>query len=417
MKKQHYSLSIIASALLIGGMGGISYSTVAADSFYEALSSGKATGNFNLRYEDVSQDNAVKDASAFTFRTRLGYTSADLDGWSVSFELEDNRIVLGQGDYTVGPTGYNLGEYSVIADPEFTEVDQAFVQYKKDKLTLKLGRQVIALDGQRFVGHVGWRQDRQTFDAATVVYAVNDKLKVQYSYINQRNRIFGEAADLDSKDHLMNLNYKTSHGTLTAYSYLLEVDNGSNNALDTYGFSFKGATKAASKGDATFLYSFEYATQSSENIVSGADFDADYLFAEAGVNLSGITAKLGYEVLGSDNGNYGFATPLATLHKFNGWSDQFLGTPNQGLVDVVLTVSGKVAGGKWLAAYHDFTADESSAAVDDLGSEINLQYVKPFAKHYTAAIKYASYSGDSGRVDADKIWFWLRYKAEHKGTF
>jgi hypothetical protein len=34
--------------------------------------------------------------------------------------MEDNRIVLGQGNYTVGPTGYNSGIYSVIADPEFT---------------------------------------------------------------------------------------------------------------------------------------------------------------------------------------------------------------------------------------------------------------------------------------------------------
>jgi hypothetical protein len=119
---------------------------------------------------------------------------------------------------------------------------------------------------------------------------------------------------------------------------------------------------------------------------------------------------LAYEVLGSDDGAYGFSTPLATLHKFNGWSDQFLGTPAQGLVDVSISVSGKVAGGSWLAAYHDFSADESSATIDDLGSEINLQYVKPFGGHYTAAIKYASYSGESGRVDADKIWLWLSTK-------
>jgi hypothetical protein len=389
-------------------LSGVSSSACAADSLYEALSSGKASGNFNLRYEGVSQDNTVKDASAFTLRTRLGYTSAELEGWSVSFELEDNRIVLGQGDYTVGPTGYNLGEYSVIADPEFTEVDQAFVQYKKNKLTLKLGRQVIALDGQRFVGHVGWRQDRQTFDAATVIYAVSEKLKVQYSYLNQRNRIFGEMADLDSKDHLLNLNYKTDFGIVTAYSYLLEVDNATNNALDTYGISFKGKTTAVNAGGSTFLYAVEYATQSSES--GETYFDADYLFAEVGMNFSAVTAKIGYEVLGSDNGNYAFATPLATLHKFNGWSDQFLGTPSQGLVDMIFTLTGKAGGGNWVAAYHDFSADSPTESVDDLGSEINLQYVKPFAKYYTAAIKYASYSGANGRVDSDKIWLWVSTK-------
>jgi hypothetical protein len=405
MKSKIYTLSAIASSLLLASVSTVA---LAEDSFYKALSSGKASADFNLRYEDVSQDNAVKDASAFTLRTRLSYTSAVLDGWSVTLGVEDSRIVLGQGDYTVGPTGYNLGEYSVIADPEVTEVDQVFVQYKKDKLTLKLGRQVIALDGHRHVGHVGWRQDRQTFDAATVIYAINEKLKVQYSYLNQRNRIFAEAADLDSNDHLLNLNYKTDYGMLTAYSYLLEIDNDTNNSLDTHGASFKGATKAAKKGDTTFSYAAEYATQSNE--IATNEFDADYLFAELGVNLSMLTAKIGYEVLGSDSGNYGFSTPLATLHKFNGWSDQFLGTPSQGLKDLIFTLSGKAGGGSWIAAYHDFSADDASDTVDDLGNEINLQYVKKFADHYTGGIKYATYSGEGARVDADKIWLWVGVK-------
>ena len=59
-----------------------------------------------------------------------------------------------------------------------------------------------------------------------------------------------------------------------------------------------------------------FASQSNETAVS--DFDTDYLFAELGAVFSGVTAKLGYEVLGSDSGMMGFQTPLATLHKFNG---------------------------------------------------------------------------------------------------
>lgn len=401
MKQNNNLLPLMTAALMVSGISSVS----AAETVYEALSSGKASGNINLRYESVSQDNMVKDASALTLRTRFTYTSADLSGWSVGVEFEDSRIVMGQGDFTVGPTGYNLGQYSVIADPETTELDQAFVQYKNENMTLKVGRQVIALDGQRFVGHVGWRQDRQTFDAATMIYQASDKLKVQYSYLNQRNRIFAESADLDSNDHLLNINYKTSLGALTAYSYLLEVDNDTSNSLDTYGVSFKGASKGSKKGDLSYSYMFEYATQTSE--AGATSFDANYLFAEVGVNFSKVTAKLGYEVLGSDSGDYAFSTPLATLHKFNGWSDQFLNTPTVGLVDVIFTLSGKAGGGSWLAAYHDFSADDTSTGADDLGSEINLQYAMPFAKKYKAAIKYANYSGDNGKVDANKVWLWV----------
>ncbi|WP_341210123.1 alginate export family protein, partial [Alteromonas stellipolaris] len=200
-----------------------------AQSWHDVLSEASAWADLNLRYESVDQDNALDDASALTLRTRLGFKSGTLNGFSFTAEVEDSRIVMGQGDYTVGPTGYNVGEYSVIADPETTEVDQAFIQYKNEKLTLKGGRQVIALDNHRFVGHVGWRQDRQTFDGVTATYAFNEKVNFFYGYLTQRNRIFAEAADFDSKDHLFNASFKTAVGKFTAYGYLLEIDNDTDN--------------------------------------------------------------------------------------------------------------------------------------------------------------------------------------------
>ena len=394
---QKFALLPVAVAL-----ASVTSSALAEDSIAQALKDGKVYGNLNLRYEAVEQDNALQDASALTLRTRLGFTTGNAGGFSATIEMEDNRIVMGQGDYSVPPTGYKTGIYSVIADPEHTELDQGFVQYQKDKVTVKVGRQVITHDKHRFIGHVGWRQDRQTYDAATLIYAVSDKLKLDYSYITQRNRIFAEAADIKSKDHLLHGTYQTQYGTLAAYSYLLEVDNTVDNALDTYGARFSGTNKS---GDTALHYHVEYAAQSSTS--GDSDFDADYLFLEVGATLSGITAKVGYEVLGSDKGAYGFQTPLATLHAFNGWTDQFLSTPAQGLVDVAFSVSGSVLGGKWLAVYHDFEADDASQAVDDLGSEVNLQYTKKLNDTYSMGVKYAAYSGESSRVDTDKAWAWF----------
>lgn len=395
-KNDALKMSVLASLVSISITG------TAQASIYEALAGGKAFANFNLRYEGVEQDNALRDADAFTFRTRLGYKTGEYKGFSAVVEMEDNRIVLGQGDYSVPPTGYQPGEYSVIADPEHTEVDQAFVQYKDDGLTVKVGRQVITLDGHRFVGHVGWRQDRQTFDGVRVVYSPNDALTLDYSYLEQRNRIFAEAADLDSKDHLFNASYKLGSGKLVGYAYLLEVDNDTDNALDTYGLSYAGSVALS---DTKVSYKIEYATQSSET--AATDFDADYLGLEVGATLSGVTAKVGYEVLGSDDGTYGFSTPLATLHKFNGFADQFLATPAQGLVDTYLTLSGSVAGGKLTGTYHMYEADDATPGADDFGDEINIAYVRKIAKNYTLGIKYATYSAEDIKVDADKLWVWL----------
>ena len=409
-KMNKHAINIALAGLIIGSA---TSQMAFAEGLSEALSSGKASVDFNLRYEDVEQDNALDDASALTLRTLLAYDTGSYKGFSAKIEMEDTRIVLGQGDYTVGPSGYNLGQYSVIADPEHTELDQGYIQYKNGTFSTKLGRQVITMDGHRFVGHVGWRQDRQTFDALSAKYAPVKDLTLQYAYITQRNRIFAQDADLNAKDHLINASYKTSVGTLTGYGYLLEVDNGTANALDTFGVSFAGSTKA---GDTKILYRAEYASQSSET--AAADYDVDYINFEAGAVFSGITAKVGYEVLGSDDGAFGFSTPLATLHKFNGWSDQFLGTPSQGLVDTNITFAGKALGGGWKVIYHNFEADDASVTVSDLGSdtvsdlgsELNLSYVKKFGKHYSAGIKYAAYSAGDIKVDADKLWVWLGAK-------
>ena len=396
---------IVSIVLATAIIGTATSQIVYAASFSEALTSGKAGVNLNLRYEGVEQDNELEDASALTLRTLLAYDTGSFKGFSAKVEMEDTRIILGQGDYTVGPSGYNLGQYSVIADPEHTELEQGYIQYKNASFSAKVGRQVITMDAHRFVGHVGWRQDRQTFDGLSVKYTAVKDVTLEYAYITQRNRIFAEDADLDTKDHLINASYKTSVGTLTGYGYLLEVDNHTDNALNTFGISFAGSTKV---GDSKLLYRAEYASQSSESAL--LDFDVDYLNLEVGAMFSGITAKVGYEVLGSDNGAFGFSTPLATLHKFNGWADQFLFTPSQGLVDSSFTLLGKALGGGWTVVYHKFAADVASDTVDDLGNEFNLSYVKKLAKHYTAGVKYAAYSAGDSKVDADKLWVWVAAK-------
>jgi len=363
----------------------------------------KFYGDLRLRYETVSQDNALADADGLTLRTRLGLKTPSRAGFSGVVELENSLSII--DDFSVPPTGDRVGEFSVIADPETTELDQAFVQYKSDTLSAKLGRQIFTLDGHRFVGHVGWRQDRQTFDALVVDYKPKGGFNINFSYIDQRNRIFSDEADIESSDTLVNTSYVTSIGKLTAYLYLLEVDSVTNNSLDTFGVSLRGSKKS---GETNISYGAEFASQ--EN---GADLETEYLQLEVGVSHAGITGKLAYEVLGTDDGQVGFATPLATLHKFNGWSDRFINTPSAGLQNLSFTLGGKFKGGKWLAVYHDFSSDDSVDGLDDLGSEINLQYTRPFTKSISGGVKFADYSaGDQvfNQVDTQIAWLWASYK-------
>lgn len=402
----------MAQHLKIISCGGILFSLLTFPSITVAQSGafiddGSVSGNFNLRYESSEQDNALEDAQALTLRSRLNFSSGVVSGFSALVEIEDVRIIGGIDDYSVGPSGFNVGRYSVIADPESTELDQGFLQYSDEMFTAKIGRQVITYDNHRFIGHVGWRQDRQTFDAVSFAIKPSEDLNLSYNFIDKRRRIFADDADLDSKDHLFHGDYKTSLGTVSAYAYLLELDNGVRNSLDTYGVRLVGAR---SYDDFDVSYTAEYASQESETALSGND--ADYLLLEAGITIDGITARLGQEQMGSDDGAYGFSAPLATLHAHNGWADLFLGTPASGLIDRYVNIGGKAGKGNWSMIYHDFEADDGPSIASDFGSELDLQYVYPISESTALGLKYANYSGAdlaTGKPDTDKFWIWLSF--------
>jgi Alginate export len=399
MKKRSISLLSTAVATIIA-----SSSVVAApETITQAIKDGKAYGDLRLRYESDDRSNST-DSDALTLRTRIGYKTAEFEGFSALVEFEDSREVLGIEE---------ADDDALILDSEVTELDQGFIQYKNDMVTAKLGRQVIALDGQRHVGHVGWRQDRQTFDAARVIVKPMDGLTVDASYIYKVNRInSGAFADVPGSDiKLLNVAYQTPFGKAVVYNY--EISGETYGAADgwdelsTIGASFTGSTLADE--DLKVSYALEYATQ--DNDTKNASMD--YMMAELGITTSGVTGKLGYSSLGSDDGNQSFATPLATVHKFEGWADAFLGQSlfgaggGNGVVDTYASVSGKLAGVKLVGVYHDFETDEGSA---DAGSEIDLLAVKKFNKTYSGGLKYADYSAPTGGTDKTVMWAWVGMK-------
>lgn len=372
----------------------------------EAIANGSAQLSFRLRYEDVNVDNPADDeANALTLRTRLNYKTAPYYGLGAFVEM-DNVTELDGSDYPTSKGLKNTGNFpgkAIIADPESTEINQAYLSYTYGDTTGKYGRQRILLDNQRFVGGVGFRQNEQTYDAFSLSHKCKCDTKVFYAHINNVNRIFGEddpfVSDTDSSTDLLNINYSGwSAGSLVFYSYLLD-EKQSDTQFDTYGLRFSGNTEGLG-------YQLEYATQEKE-LANGTEFDADYLLAEASLKVDSVTFSVGFENLQSDNGNFGFATPLATAHKFQGWADQFLGTPDEGVRDIYFSAGAKLAGVKLLAVYHDFKSDtDNLSGDDDLGSEFGLLASKKFGD-YGLSLKYANYSdGDSSfnKADTEKLW-------------
>ena len=67
---KHLKKNLVASAIALATVS--APQVFAAESVTEALKSGKAYGDFRLRYESVEQDNAVDDASALNVTYQAG---------------------------------------------------------------------------------------------------------------------------------------------------------------------------------------------------------------------------------------------------------------------------------------------------------------------------------------------------------
>lgn len=389
----------IAGGALIAAS--LTTSAAADDDFTAALVGGKTSADIRLRYEGVNQDNALKDAGATTVRARLGYQTGEFHGFGAVLEAE-HLTALGGEEYNSTTNGKSA--YSVIADPAFTEINQAYLSYSGIADTvLKYGRQRLALDNHRFIGNVGWRQNEQTYDAFTVVNRSLAQTTVTAGYIYNVNRVFSDESPVGNfsmNSPIFNIKYDGWRaGTLVGYAYLLDFDDQPTNSTRTFGLRFAGGTPFV--GDWKALYTLEYASQSDYR-GNPADFDLNYYLAEGGFNTGRFTVKLGYELM-SGNGSNSFQTPLATLHAMNGWTDQFLATPPDGLMDAYISASKDVAGIKLSGIYHDFRADNGNARY---GTEWDLVAIKPIGEHYSLGVKFAAYRAKDFSVDTDKLWLW-----------
>jgi hypothetical protein len=369
----------------------------AADSLEEAISGGDASLNFRYRYEFVDQEGISKDAGASTLRTRLSYKTLPYNQTSFFIEMDDLSYV---GSERFNNTRNGETRYPVVADPEGTHINQAYFKYEGDKAAVTLGRQRINMDGQRFIGGVGWRQNEQTYDAFRVDSKSFENTKVSYVYINRVSRIFGPDDGtpddvLDSNSHLLNAKFNLSDNTaLTAYAYALDFEDADGLSNQTIGVMLSHKIKS---GDNVFPITLEYASQDDHGD-NPTSYSADYYHITVGASIDKVKLNLGYEVLeGNDSPGEAFRTPLATLHKFNGWTDKFLTTPSGGIEDTYLTLKY----GTLTLAYHQFDAETGSG---EHGSEWGISWAHKFSNHYSLLLKFADYSAEDHASDTTKGW-------------
>lgn len=366
-----------------------------------------------LRYETVDQAGLPKDAEATTIRIRSG-VQASSGPLSAIVEMQGNLALV--GDYYDGLHG--AATRPLIADPQNIALYRAQLQYRTKAVALTLGRQRIALDDERFVGAVPFRQNGQTFDAARLEWTGLKGLKADLTYAWRVNTVWGidgvgaRPRSIGGDNVLANLSHASAIGTITGFAYLVDQDEaavqGFRLSSQTYGARLAGARALAKAVKLT--YQLSYATQSDYDRNPNR-YRADYYLIDAGLELHALKFGAGYEVLGADKGVAltALETPIATGFKFQGWADKFLTTPPDGVRDLYgnLGYGWKQAGPfKALtlqAVYHRFASDRQTRLY---GDEIDLLASTRIGKTNLSA-RYADYQADGFATDTRKFWLQL----------
>jgi hypothetical protein len=426
MPQQHKKIPLTAALL---SLTAVSYSAVAditkkvedALNFYHYGKNGAVKIDLNYRYENVNQDNVTNPAlngkplpaakqpdtaNGNTVRLRLGLLSPVFHGLQGYAEYQG--LYAMQSDYNStlnGKTGY-----SVIADPYINEVDQLWLSFAGIPDTLiKGGRQVIQLDDQRFLGNVGWRQLQQTYDSVLITH--NNQtlygLTVNIGYIGNVKTFTSTTENINAP--ILNVNYKLGdYGNLAGYGYWLGYTERENYAKSnqTYGIRLTNYQKPGDTFKVSdnfgLLYTAEWSIQK-DYLNSPQHYTVDRYNLMGGLTAYNFTFQGAMEQLNGVGQNKTFITPLGTNFAFQGWADQFLVTPKDGIRDVFGTMTTTLDRGDvaLTGMYHEFYDDTGNI---HYGNEWDFLASKKFGKHYSLLARYAYYSADHYSTDTQKIW-------------
>ncbi|MBU1620376.1 MAG: alginate export family protein [Gammaproteobacteria bacterium] len=401
---RYYSLIAMALAATC-----TSVFAVAEEKTSVALAAPELKMLFRYRLEAVDQNGLAENALASTLLSRFSLTQKFSHSWSAGGEF-DYVAALGDKNYNDSINGKTA--YPVVADPAGADLNQVFIQYQGDSQTLKIGRQRINLANERFVGGVGWRQNEQTFDAVRYQASLSSDLKLDYSYSSKVNRVFGSKSpqgDWSSDVHLLDLRYQPGNNhQLGAFVYQMEFDDAPLVSNQTLGLDYQYSQVLSQSSRYQLYGSYAWQQEAGDNPNA---YNAEYWTLEANFWSGAWQSGVGIEVLGADTGSgngIGFATPLATLHKFQGFADKFLATPVSGIEDKYIKLGYKLDQLELITFYHWLDAAEGEA---DYGKELNVQLSYSLNAQHAVLLKYADYQANSLHTDTSK--FWLQWLAKY----
>ncbi|MEA5444307.1 hypothetical protein VCB98_00550 [Gammaproteobacteria bacterium AB-CW1] len=369
---------------------------------------GASFADVRYRLEVVDEDGFSDNAEASTFRLRVRGTTPRVGGFDAGLAFQTLQIV---GEPRFEDTTDRPGNFPTVRDPKDTAVSEGWGRFvsREDTFEVKLGRQAIRHDNERFIGSDSFRQLEQTFNAFGLRIGTGERARFLGQYIDRINTVLGPnhpdgLGRIDSRAAVLDLDTRIGDNRMGIYFHNLRFDEDEWESHRNYGLRLTGPVPWTE----TFSYRLEAAVQQGVR-GEGPDDDLGYQHVKLKQELDDWSWYVGRERLGGDR-EWAFQTPLASLHEFNGKADRFLVTPEFGLIDVYAGVGFQRWGWDFDSRFHQFQVDQGSGRY---GEELSLGAGRELwgplrlnlgLSHYMGEDP-DFYPGDEYAADRTRAWF------------
>ena len=394
------------------------------DSLADAITDGRLALELRPRYTDITETNKTERTSAWTMRSTLGWQTATFDQWRAVVE-GIHADVVGASRLNTDPGRDEDSPYPLLPDPSETDTNRLYVEYLGLPDTrVRVGKQLIKLDNERFFSDVDFRQTPMLFTGLTVVNNSLPDGEIYAALLNRvrtvvgtqaRTRIwllraaYSPAPDQSVAAYAYGLNQPQTDLYSDSQWYLGSYDGVTDNSHQVFGLRAEGVVSMGAA--VNWLYTAEAAHQ---RHYAGGDpvIEANYWRLGGGAawpSLAGLGVRLDREVKTSNAGRYGFQMPFEDSYAFNGWALQFTRTPPTGLRDTWVSVRAQPGRLQLVAEIHRFGATFGGL---DYGNERDFRVSYALTPSLTVKLQHARFrAGDpeADYYDVTKTWLSLTY--------
>ncbi|MDW8478832.1 MAG: alginate export family protein [Xanthomonadales bacterium] len=271
--------------------------------------------------------------------------------------------------------------------------------------SLEVGRQYVTDFRQRYFGRSGWRQSRQSFDAARLRIVAGSGFGLELAHLA---RVWRPAGRLhpDPSERSQRLDTWLLVGELEIpggrlEGFVHEIGGRGDARVLAHrnrGLRWYGARRRSPPSHRIDLL-LEAARQRQRGRYGVAFLSGGRTRPASGGGCASCSASS----TEGGNGERAFQTPFGSGHAFNGWADRFSATPADGLLDRFAALMGRHRlgnGGEWILRRHDFRATRGGRRY---GSEWNAELT--FAlRPGLLRLKFADHRGASPEEHLAKLW-------------